>query len=208
MEVNVPFAEQLTFPAKTTRHRRDSDRFINLIKAVAFLRQKQKEPVIRNGAEFIDADGEDYRIAYEIGIEIIRATLNTISDRSKNVLHVCCELNDKYLAEKKDPLFSVTEIQETAEKLGLDFRNRTDLYKQLDTLEEYEYLERQQAKKNSTKYYKVCFAYERDDAGNIINIDTPDIKEILAPERLRDNSREPQELPHYEPEIPRKMRRV
>jgi hypothetical protein len=187
VEVNIPFAEHLSFPAKTSRHRRDSERFINLIKAVAFLRQKQKGEIkTLNGEKYIDAEIDDYKIAYDIGLEVIRATLNTISNRSKNVLRVCCELNDKYLAAKKDPLFSVTEIQETAAKLGLDFRNRTDLYKQLDKLEEYEYLERKQAQKKSTRYYKVCFAYERNDAGEIINIDTPDIKEILTPEQLQE----------------------
>ena len=56
----------------------------------------------------------------------------------------------------------------------------------LDKLEEYEYLERNQARKNSKKYYKVCFAYEKNDAGELVNIDTPDIREILTPEQLQD----------------------
>ncbi|MCG7852395.1 MAG: hypothetical protein MIO92_07720, partial [Methanosarcinaceae archaeon] len=92
--VSIPFGEDLSFPAKTTRHRRDSDRFINLIKTVAFLRQMQKEKKTINGVECIDADLDDYRIAYDIGMDIIRATLNTISNRAKNALTVCCELND------------------------------------------------------------------------------------------------------------------
>lgn len=187
VEVNIPFAKHLSFPAKTSRHQRDSERFINLVKAVAFLRQMQKEKKLINGVECIDADLDDYRIAYDIGMDIIRATLNTISDRAKNALTVCCELNDQYLAAQKDPLFSITEIQETAQKLEVDLRNRQDLYKQLDKLEEYEYLERNQARKSAKKYYKVCFAYERNEAGELVNIDTPDIGEILTPEQLRDN---------------------
>lgn len=186
IEVNVPFAKHLSFPAKTTRHRRDSERFINLIKAVAFLRQKQKEPQRINGVECLDADIDDYQIAYEIGLDVIRGTLNSISDRVKNALTVCCELNDRLVDSGKDPWFSVTDIQETAPQLDLDFRNRPDLYKQLDKLEEYEYLERKQVRRNSTRHYKVCFGYQRDEAGEIVNIDTPDIKEILTPEQLRD----------------------
>jgi hypothetical protein len=186
-EVNIPFAEHLSFPAKTTRHRRDSERFLNLIKAVAFLRQKQKGQFkTLNGEKYVDAEFADYRIAYAIGLDVIRATLNNISNRSKDALRVCCELNDKYLRAKKDPLFSVTEIQDAAAELGLDFRNRPDLYKQLDKLEEYEYLERKQARKNAIRYYKVLFAYERNEAGEIINIDLPDIKEILTPEQLQE----------------------
>jgi len=182
--VNIPYANHLSFPAKTTRHRRDSERFVKLVKTVAFLRQKQKEVIETNGMKHIDADMEDYRIAYEIGLEVLRGTLNPISDRAKNALIVCCELNDRYVADHKDPLFSVTELQETAQELGLDFRNRQDLYKQLDKLEEYEYLERKQANKKATRYYKVAFAYERNDAGEIMNIDAPDVKEILTPEKL------------------------
>jgi hypothetical protein len=186
LEVNVPFAEHLSFPAKTTRHRRESDRFINLIKVVAFLRQKQKGEIkTLNDEKYIDAEPIDYRIAYEIGMDVLKATLNTISNRSKDALRVCCDLNDKYMEAKKDPLFSVTEIQKTAEELGLDFDNRTDLYKQLDKLEEYEYLECHRARKNAKRHYKVLFAYERNEEGEIVNIDTPDVKEILAPEDLQ-----------------------
>ena len=186
VDVNIPFAKHLSFPAKTTRHRRDSDRFINLIKTVAFLRQMQKEKKTINEVECIEADMDDYQIAYSIGLDIIRATLNTISDRAKNALTVCCALNEIYRNYGKDPWFSVSDIQKTAPRFGIDFGNRQDLYKQLDNLEEYEYLEKKQARKNSTRYYKVCFAYEKNDAGELVNIDTPDIREIPTPDQLRD----------------------
>lgn len=183
--VNIPFADHFLFPHKTSRHRRDSKRFIELIRTVAFLRQKQKEVVTTEGINSIEADLEDYRIAYEIGLDVMRATLNSISNRAKNVLIVCCELKDKYIAAHKDPLFPVTEIQDTAQELGLDFGNRQDLYKQLDKLTEYEYLERKQARKNSIRYYKVCFAYERNNEGEIINIDAPDANIIRTPEEIQ-----------------------
>ena len=56
----------------------------------------------------------------------------------------------------------------------------------MDILEEYEYLERKQAGKNAMRHYRVLFSYERNDKGEIINIDSPDIKKILTPEELRD----------------------
>lgn len=204
VDVNIPFAEHLSFPAKTTRHRRDSERFINLIKAVAFLRQKQKgESKTLDGEKYIDAELTDYKIAYEIGLEVIRATLNTISNRSKGALRVCCDLNDEHLEAKKEPLFSVTEIQEKAQDLGLDFNNRTDLYKQLDKLEEYEYLECHRARKNAKRHYKVLFAYERNEDGGIINIDTPDVKEILTPTQLEERLQKGQgKIPQFTGTVP------
>jgi DNA replication protein DnaC len=204
IEVNIPYAGLLSFPAKTARHRRDSDRFVNLIKAVAFLRQKQKEQETIHGIECISADTEDYRLAYSIGLGVIRETLSPISDRAKHAMMVCCELNDRLMEARKDPWFSVTDIQDTALDLDLDFGNRQDLYKQLDKLEEYEYIERRQGRKNATKYYKVCFPYERNDAGEIVNIDAPDFKEILTPdqlqERLRNHGVIPQDSPPSETE--------
>ncbi len=185
LDVNVPYASYLTFPGDTTRHRRDAFRFVNLIKAVAFLRQKQKEIRTINGIECVDADMDDYQIAFDIGRDILRATLNTISDRVKNALTVCCELNDRMIDSGKDPWFSVSEIQKTATELGLDFKNRKDLNKQLDILEEYEYVERKQPGKKAMRHYRVLFSYERNDTGEIINIDSPDIKKILTPEELR-----------------------
>jgi GTPase SAR1 family protein len=189
VEVNIPYAGLLSFPATTARHRRDSDRFVNLIKAVAFLRQKQKEPESIHGVECINADTDDYRLAYSIGLGVIRETLSPISDRAKHAMMVCCELNDRLVEAKKDPWFSVTDIQDTASDLDLDFGNRQDLYKQLDNLEEYEYIERKQGRKNATKYYKVCFPYERNEAGEIVNIDAPDFKEIPTPDQLQERLR-------------------
>lgn len=189
VEVNIPFAGYLTFPAKTTRHRRDSDRFINLIKAVAFLRQKQKEQLENNGIKYIDADIDDYKISYEIGKDIIKSTLNESSDRVNNAFRVCCLLNERLLDDGKDPWFSVSNIRDTAPDLDLDFKNRDDIYKQMAILEEYEYLERRQSGKGTTKYYKVIFPYERNEAGEITNIDSPDFKEILTPEQLEEKIR-------------------
>jgi len=95
-------------------------------------------------------------------------------------------IHERFLYEKKDPIFTVSDIQKVAEELGLDFRNRPDLYKQLELLEEYEYLEKNQKSKHATSYYNICFEYERDEKGEISNLDSPDIKVILTPDQLRE----------------------
>ena len=53
-------------------------------------------------------------------------------------------------------------------------------------LAEFEYLKLYQAHKGGTKYYTVCFDIVRDLSGKIVNIDTPDIKEITTPSQLKD----------------------
>ncbi len=184
VDVNIPFGHLINFPMKTTRHRRDANRFLQLIKVVAFLHQKQKNIFEKDGLPYIEADLKDYDIAYNYGISILKNTLNKISQRSKDVLLVCCAIADE---KGKAVSFTTKDIQEKAGQLGLDFNSRPDLYKQLIYLTEYEYLEFEQAKTKGQKFYKVCFDYVRNENGIIINIDSPDIKEITTPWQLRQN---------------------
>ena len=185
IDVDIPFAEHMTFPSRTTRNRRDSARFIQLIKTVAFLRQKQKPIKNHNGINYIEADLFDYEVAYFYGIEVLSATLDQISDRAKYALVVCCALMDDFRQKGQLGWFTAKQIQEKAPSLGLDFGNRDDLKKQLAILTEYEYLDENQPKPKGTKSYTVIFNYVRNQAGTIINLGTREIKEIITPDMLR-----------------------
>lgn len=185
IDVDIPFAQHLSFPDRTTRNRRDCERFMQLIKTVAYLRQKQKEIKYYNDVKCIEADVYDYEIAYIYGVPVISATLDQISERSKNVLRVCCSLMDDHIQKGQQIWFSVNQIQEKAPSLGFDLDNRQDLYKQLNALVEHEYLDLNQPKPKGTKYYTVIFNYVRDQGGNIINIGTPETKDITTPDFLK-----------------------
>ena len=184
-EITIPYGKHLTFPAKTTRNRRDSGRFIQLIKVVAFLRQKQKEYTEINGTNCIEADLDDYQIAYDLSIKVISSTLSQVSDRAKGVLTICCQLDDELKQAGKSQMFSVSEIQDKATDFGLDYQNRDDLYKQLKWLEKYEYLTLSRSTSKGRKFYSVSFNYERDQNGEIVNIATSDVREITTPDELR-----------------------
>jgi ABC-type dipeptide/oligopeptide/nickel transport system ATPase subunit len=186
IEVDIPFAEHIKFPAKSTRNRRDSERFIQLIKAVAFLRQKQKQVKEINGKRFIEADHYDYEIAFMIGLNVIAQTLDQFSERARNVLRVCCELTDDLKKAGQPMVITVRQIQEKAPTLGIEFRNRSDLDKQLKKLVDYEYLSLDQPKFNGKKNYTVIFDYVRDEKGEIMNIGTPEIRDITTPDQLRE----------------------
>jgi ABC-type dipeptide/oligopeptide/nickel transport system ATPase component len=184
-KVNIPFAEHLHFPAKSTRNRRDSERFMQLIKAVAFIRQKQKPVKINDGEKYIEADVYDYEIAFKIGIKVIASTLDQISERARNVLRVCCELTDDLKKGGQQLWFTIKQLREKAPNLGLEFSNIQDLYKQLNALTEHEYLDLNQPQARGKKHYCVSFDYVRDQSGNLLNINTPEIKEITTPDELR-----------------------
>ena len=82
IKVIIPYAELLDFPVTWTRGRRDHERFLNLIEAVAFLHQYQR-PCKKsdNGEEYIEASIDDYRIAYKLA-EIVFT--HSLSELPKN----------------------------------------------------------------------------------------------------------------------------
>lgn len=69
LEIVNEAARELGFPSKLMRSRRDHERFLDLIEAVAHVRQYQKEVEVVGGVEFIRTDLEDYRVAYRIMVE-------------------------------------------------------------------------------------------------------------------------------------------
>jgi len=196
IKVSIPFTQHLSWPSTKVRSRRDVNRFLQLVKTVAFLRQKQKQiKFTPDGTRYIEADLYDYEVAYNIGISVVRSTINPLSDRAKRVLTVCCDLADDYIRAGQQPIFTVSHIQEKGKLLGYDIENRTDLYKQLDKLEEYEYLQLHREHSRATKFYSVAFQYVRDQTGRIINIDSPDIKDITTPSELRE--KHPEFMDYY-----------
>ena len=61
--VRIPFAHLLDFPVSWTRGRRDIDRLLSLVEAVAFLHQKQRKEV---ADKVIEATPEDYATAFDL----------------------------------------------------------------------------------------------------------------------------------------------
>jgi len=81
-----PYAEDLTYSDDRLQSRRDQPKYLNLIKAVAFLRQMQKPPKNRDGREYIEVDREDLRIADELAREILGKTLDDLNSVSRDLL--------------------------------------------------------------------------------------------------------------------------
>ncbi len=61
-----PYAHSLKFPANLLRTRRDNERFLDLIAAICFIRQYQKEIKVHNDLEYLECDSRDYEVAYRI----------------------------------------------------------------------------------------------------------------------------------------------
>ncbi len=85
-----PFAEQLTFPAHSLRARRDHKKYLMLIKAVAFLHQKQRtvKEAERGGKVFryVEVSKCDVQRANELAARVFGASLDELSAPARNLL--------------------------------------------------------------------------------------------------------------------------
>jgi hypothetical protein len=186
VEIEIPYAQLLEFPSQTTRNRRDLGRFISFIKVIAFLRQYQKEVKTDSCGEYIEADLQDYFLAYTLLLPILRNTLDEITPRGMAVLEVCCLIqNEKLLSHGEDKSFTVKEVQDKGAAIGIDMKNVVTLRQQLQSLTNNEYLELISGawgSKGGRLKFKVICGFDVE-CGEVKNIKTNNTG-ILTPDQL------------------------
>jgi len=70
LKVIIPYVDHIEFPAAWLRGRRDNDRFLSLIEGIAFLHQHQRQIGTENGADYIEANLEDYAMAHDLAHQV------------------------------------------------------------------------------------------------------------------------------------------
>jgi DNA primase len=97
--VKNPFSSRLTYGDDRLQSRRDQPKYLNLIKAVAFLRQMQKQVIsAENGgksAAYIEVDTEDIRIANKLAQEILGRSLDELSRTGRDLLLLLDQMVEK-----------------------------------------------------------------------------------------------------------------
>jgi len=97
--VKNPFSSRLAYGDDRLQSRRDQPKYLNLIKAVAFLRQMQKQVIsAENGgkaAAYIDVDTEDIRIANKLAQEILGKSLDELSRPGRDLLLLLDQMVEK-----------------------------------------------------------------------------------------------------------------
>jgi DNA primase catalytic core len=98
--VFIPYVDHLKFPSKWLRTRRDNERFLCLIEAVAFLHQHQRERgQTVEGTPYILATADDYRLAYELAGSVLSNSLHELNRDAQELL----DLVRHYVEERGDP---------------------------------------------------------------------------------------------------------
>lgn len=93
------YADQLSYADDRLQGRRDQPKYLNLINAVALLRQMQKQArPVRNGdtatVEYIEVDKEDIRLANELATELLGHSLDELSRPAVDLLHLLVKMQD------------------------------------------------------------------------------------------------------------------
>ena len=86
LKVFIPYADKIEFPSQWLRTRRDNERFLCLIEAIAFLHQYQRERgELDNGKPYVLANLQDYRLAYDLAQEVLVSTFHELTREARSL---------------------------------------------------------------------------------------------------------------------------
>ena len=96
VEVVIPYVDLLSFPSRFLRTRRDNERFLCLIEASAFLHQYQRPRKSDGEVAYVEATFDDYRLAYELAQDVLRASLHELSAPARELLEAARRLEESF----------------------------------------------------------------------------------------------------------------
>ena len=90
VEVLNPFAPELTFPAQRTRNRRDHEKYLTLIDAIALLHQHQRprgrHEMAGRVLEYVQVTLDDIALANELAPEVLGRSLDELPPQTRRLL--------------------------------------------------------------------------------------------------------------------------
>ncbi len=112
VDVLNPYAPSLTFATARTRNRRDHEKYLTLIDAIALLHQHQREArTLPNGQRFIEVTLDDIALANELAPEILGRSLDELPPQTRRLLGYIRDLIKKKQAGPA-PTFSRRELRD------------------------------------------------------------------------------------------------
>lgn len=137
LKVVNPYAELLTFTSKTLRARRDNTKYLNLIQAISYLYQYQRQTrTVDYGGqavEYINVTLADIYQANELAAEVLGRSLDELSPPSRKLLLLIRKMCEERVEEgEAQYTFSRRDIREYSG--WSDFQVRTHI-RQLEELE-------------------------------------------------------------------------
>jgi DNA primase len=171
VDVLNPFAPSLTFATARTRNRRDHEKYLTLIDAIALLHQHQRETrTLPGGQRFIEVTLDDIALANELAPEILGRSLDELPPQTRRLLGYIRELVKKKQAGSA-PTFSRKELRDHC---GWSL---TQVRVHLERLVELECLAIRHGRLGSQFVYEVLFDMDTTEAvAHIGLIDTAKLR--------------------------------
>ncbi len=165
LHVVNPFAPALTFATARTRNRRDHEKYLTLIDAIALLHQHQRQRgqhlVNGRSIEFIAVTLDDIALANELAPEMLGRSLDELPPQTRRLLAHIRELmkgKRKERGAKAATTFSRRELRD------LSGWSLTQIRVHLERLVELEYLATRHARLNNQFVYETLFDLDAPEA--------------------------------------------
>ena len=162
-----PYADELTFTAERTRTRRDHEKYLTLIDAIALLHQHQRasetKEVKGRRVPFLRATIEDIELANRLAPELLGRSLDELPPQTRRVYEtIKAIVRERCDADKIEQRLALFSRREVRARLGWGI---TQVRAHLERLRELEYIAARFGRFGS------CFQYElltdcRERAGN------------------------------------------
>jgi DNA primase catalytic core len=158
-----PFAPALTFASTRTRNRRDHEKYLTLIDAIALLHQHQRQrgQHLVNGrvVEFVEVTLDDIALANELAPEVLGRSLDELPPQTRRLLAFIRDLmKAKRKEQKAATTFSRRELRD------LCGWSLTQVRVHLERLVELEYLATRHARLNNQFLYEALFDVDTPEA--------------------------------------------
>ena len=114
VEVLNPYAPALTFTTGRTRNRRDHEKYLTLIDAIALLHQRQrKAQILPGGQPYIEVTLDDIALANQLAPEVLGRSLDELPPQTRRLLGSIRELvkQKREGAKASTPTFSRRELR-------------------------------------------------------------------------------------------------
>lgn len=157
-----PFAPALTFATARTRNRRDHEKYLTLIDAIALLHQHQRETKTLPGEQrYIEVTLDDIALANELAPEVLGRSLDELPPQTRRLLAHIRELMKSKRQGKGAKTLSTFSRRELRDACGWSL---TQVRVHLERLVELEYLAVRHGRIGSQFVYEILFDLDVPEA--------------------------------------------
>jgi hypothetical protein len=182
LAVMNPYAADLTFPTELTRTRRDHEKYLTLMDAIALLHQHQR-PRERDTAgerfDFVRVTLDDIALANRLAPELLGRSLDELPPQTRRILvqikNLVRALMKEQQLDQRSALFSRRDLRRLTG--WSEFQIRIHLGK----LEELEYVARRWGRQGQGCVYELLTAVDEPD--NIWHISLLDVEKLRRKEQ-------------------------